>query len=172
MEPRSVLYHERSPSPPVSTSTRSSSVSGGGGSTYTGGVTAVSENLSQKSVEKCGIGVDDWETMFFASAALLSQEQAFLRWIMGDVDNLSVPKLHHHQPFSSQQPAAEFDVPTTDVGFDIVDPVLELEPLGGISVVATPSTASLPHSGILYQSSKNNRFTGSSQLLYQNSRQG
>ncbi|KAK8965626.1 hypothetical protein KSP40_PGU013714 [Platanthera guangdongensis] len=91
---------------------------------------------------------------------------------MGDVDNLSVPKLHHHQPFSSQPPAGEFDVATTGVGFGIVDPVLEFEPLGGISVTATPSTASLPHSGVLYQSNKNNRFTGSSQLLYQNSRQG
>ncbi|KAK8939982.1 hypothetical protein KSP40_PGU018933 [Platanthera guangdongensis] len=117
------------------------------------------------AVKKCGIGVDDWGTMFFASAALPSQEQAFLRWIMGDVDNLSVPKLHHHRPFSSQPPVVEFDVATTGVGFGIVDPVLELEPLGGISVATTPSTASLPHSGVLYQSSKNNRynrFTGSS----------
>ncbi|KAK8947613.1 hypothetical protein KSP40_PGU016988 [Platanthera guangdongensis] len=77
------------------------------------------------AVEKCGIGVDDWETMFFASAALPSQEQAFLRRIMGDVDNLSVPKLHHHRPFSSQPPAVEFDVAITGVGFGIVDPVLE-----------------------------------------------
>ncbi|KAK8938249.1 hypothetical protein KSP40_PGU020268 [Platanthera guangdongensis] len=75
------------------------------------------------AVKKCGIGVDDWETMFFASAALLSQEQAFLRWIMGDVDNLSVPKLHHHRLFSSQPPAVEFDVATTGIGFGIVDPV-------------------------------------------------
>ncbi|KAK8947616.1 hypothetical protein KSP40_PGU016989 [Platanthera guangdongensis] len=48
MEPRPVLYHERSPSPPVSMSTRSSSVSGGSGSTYTGGVAEISENLAQK----------------------------------------------------------------------------------------------------------------------------
>ncbi|KAK8969232.1 hypothetical protein KSP40_PGU006074 [Platanthera guangdongensis] len=67
---------------------------------------------------------------------------------MGDVDNLSVPKLNHHWPFSSQPPVVEFDIATTGIGFGIVDPVLEFEPLGGISVVATPSTASLPHSDI------------------------
>ncbi|KAK8957471.1 Scarecrow-like protein 6 [Platanthera zijinensis] len=204
LEPRSVLYHRRSPSPPVSTSTRSSSVSGGGGgSTDTAGVAAVSENLPQKwpvsdsaapldetgarkeewagelqpntgtpemgslavSVEKCGVGIDDWETMFFASAASPSQEQAFLRWIMGDVDDLSVPKLHHHQPFSSQPPPAEFDGAATGVGFSLVDPVLEFEPLRGISVAAATPTTSLPHSGLLYQSSRNNRFTGSIQPL-------
>ncbi|KAK8969231.1 hypothetical protein KSP40_PGU006075 [Platanthera guangdongensis] len=48
MEHRSVLYHERIPSPPVSTSTLSSSISGGSGSTYTGGVAEISENLTQK----------------------------------------------------------------------------------------------------------------------------
>lgn len=189
LEPRSVLYHRRSPSPPISTSTRSSSVSGGGGgSTDTGGVAAVSENLAQKwpvsdsptpfapaetgvrkeewdgemgslaaSGEKCGIGIDDWETMFFSSAASSpNQEQTFLRWIMGDAEDLSVPKLHHHQLLPSQPPPVGFDVASAGVDFG------EFEPLG--AGIAVPQT-SLPHSGVVYQSGRNNRVAGSSQML-------
>ncbi|PKU71251.1 scarecrow-like protein 27 [Dendrobium catenatum] len=175
LEPRSVLYHRRSPSPPTSTSTLSSSLSsggggGGGGSTETGGVAAVSENPSQRKEEwatelhpiagslemsgivsageKCGIGADDWETMLTSSAASPNQEQTFLRWIMGDIDDpSSASKHHHYHQVPSQAPPVEFDAGITVAGFGLVDPLLGFEPIGGI--------AGTTSSGGFYQGSRN-----------------
>ncbi|XP_047338700.1 scarecrow-like protein 6 [Impatiens glandulifera] len=43
------------------------------------------------AVEKCSLGMEDWETVMSDSAAASpSQEQSILRWIMGDVDDPSV----------------------------------------------------------------------------------
>lgn len=210
LEPRSVLYHRRSPSPPISTSTLSSSLSGGGSgaSTDTGGVATVSENPAQKwpvsgstapfapaeasgrkeewsaelqsitglpemgglavSSEKCGIGIEDWETMLSASAASPSQEQTFLRWIMSDIDDSSAPKHHLHQPFSLPS-KADFDVSITGPGFVPVDPVYGFETIGSIACVTSPSandTASLPSSGVFYHCSRNDRFAEPSQPLF------
>ncbi|RVW63499.1 Scarecrow-like protein 6 [Vitis vinifera] len=107
-EPTSVLDTRRSPSPPTSTSTLSSSCGGGGSDTA--GVAAVSGNPSQKwppaqpdttssnagvelhpipasvdlgASEKCGLGMEDWESVLSETAASPSQEQSILRWIMG-----------------------------------------------------------------------------------------
>nr|AYM54768.1 scarecrow-like protein 27-like [Cymbidium ensifolium] len=176
LEPRSVLYQRRSPSPPTSTSTLSSSLSGGGGgggggSTDTGGVAAISENPSQRKEEwatelhpiagslemsgivgggdKCGIGADDWETMLSASAASPNQEQTFLRWIMGDIDDPSAASQHHHyDQFSSQAPPVEFDAGIAGSSFGLVDPLFGFESIGGIAGATTSS-------GGFYQSSRN-----------------
>ncbi|XP_020590657.1 scarecrow-like protein 27 [Phalaenopsis equestris] len=175
LEPRSVLYHRRSPSPPTSTSTLSSSLSGGvgggGGSTDTGGVAAVSENPSQRkeewatelqtiagspemsgfigSGEKCGMEAEDWETMLSAPTASPNQEQTFLRWIMGDINDPSAVSKHHHYPqISTQASPVEFDAGIAGSSFGLVDPLFGFEPIGGIAGVTSSS-------GGFYQSSRN-----------------
>ncbi|GFY81171.1 GRAS family transcription factor [Actinidia rufa] len=109
IEPTSVLDTISSPSPP--TSTLSSSLGGGGGSADTAGVAAVSGNSNvgvesrcgsselrqvpppaqevgggsaAAGAEKCGLGMEDWESILSDSAAASpGQEQSVLRWIMG-----------------------------------------------------------------------------------------
>ncbi|PSS24133.1 Scarecrow-like protein [Actinidia chinensis var. chinensis] len=118
-EPISVLDTISSPSPP--TSTLSSSLGGGGGgsgSADTAGVAAVSGNSNvgvesgcgsselrqvpppppevgcgsaAAGAEKCGLGMEDWESILSDSAAASpGQEQSVLRWIMGDVEDPSM----------------------------------------------------------------------------------
>ncbi|PKA46475.1 Scarecrow-like protein 6 [Apostasia shenzhenica] len=198
LEPTSVLDQRRSASPPTSTSTLSSSFGGGGVSTDTAGVAAISEDPCHRwpgsdsapssdsdgrkkqraadlqpvsylldmsglaGVEKCGIRADDWETMLSASTASPSQEQTFLRWIMGDIEDPSAAKLYQQQLLvsSSQGPPVEFDAGVVDPGFGI-------EPLCGITGAAPFSgsgsaigIASLASSGWFSQvASTSNRTT-------------
>ncbi|TYI50549.1 hypothetical protein E1A91_D12G109300v1 [Gossypium mustelinum] len=86
---------KRSPSP---SSTLSSSLggggSGGGASTDTAGVAATTTvvsattNTSQSlDVGKCGLGMEDWESVLSGSP---NQDQSILRLIMGDIDDPSM----------------------------------------------------------------------------------
>ncbi|XP_010258971.1 PREDICTED: scarecrow-like protein 6 [Nelumbo nucifera] len=175
-EPTSVLDTRRSPSPPTSTSTLSSSLGGGCGSTDTAGVAAVSDNPPQKwpptqqqedssaavaesgscvgggvggsrkdewtselqpiptaleivsggatGAEKCGLGMEDWESVLSESAASPSQEQSLLRWIMGDVDDPTSGLKHLLQGGGS----SEFE--GNAGGFGIVDQGFGFESIG------------------------------------------
>ncbi|XP_072962872.1 scarecrow-like protein 6 [Typha angustifolia] len=92
LEPNSVLDHRRSPSPPTSTSTLSSSL-GGAASSDTAGVAAVScNNPVQKwqlsgpngyemgfveGSDKCKPGVDVWETMLSESLIMENNNAGF-----------------------------------------------------------------------------------------------
>ncbi|XWS32365.1 hypothetical protein CRYUN_Cryun23aG0153300 [Craigia yunnanensis] len=94
-EPTSVLDTRRSPSPPTSSSTLSSSLVGGGGgscastdTTVMAASAAVSgSNNNSQSVEKCGLGMEDWESVFSGSPC---PEQSILRLIMGDIEDPSM----------------------------------------------------------------------------------
>ena len=158
-EPTSVLDTRRSPSPPTSTSTLSSSCGGGGSDTA--GVAAVSGNPSQKwppaqpdttssnagvelhpipasvdlgAGEKCGLGMEDWESVLSETAASPSQEQSILRWIMGDVEDPSVGLNKLLQSGGGGPPDFEFSS-----GFGVVDQGFGFEPcLGSGSSMNAP----------------------------------
>ncbi|KAK8916219.1 Scarecrow-like protein 6 [Platanthera zijinensis] len=158
-EPRSVL-DQRSPSPPTSTSTLSSSL-GGGAPRYTdtAGVAAVSDNPAVKwpnsdsnisSAVAPAAGEEggrkeewiselhpahsslemDWETMLSESATSPGQEQTFLRWIMGDRDDPSKQQQQHHLMLSSQ---ADFDAGSHGLSFGLIDPGFGFEPSAGFT---------------------------------------
>ncbi|KAL7203756.1 hypothetical protein ACSBR2_016920 [Camellia fascicularis] len=170
-EPTSVLDTIGSPSPPTSTSTLSSSLGGGGGG---GGVAAVSGNSSHKwppssnvgvesgsleitttagaavTAEKCGLGMEDWESMLSESAAASpSQEQSDLRWIMGDVDD---PSMGLNKLLQSgggggggggaQPPEFEFHG-----GFGVVDQGFGLDMVSSVENFMGSINPSLPTSG-------------------------
>ncbi|KAG6514296.1 hypothetical protein ZIOFF_024646 [Zingiber officinale] len=146
-EPRSVL-DRRSPSPPTSTATVSSSL-GGSGSSDNAGVAAVSESAAGEgggggagwkeewaaelhpvpadldlgfnaSGAKCGLGVDDWETILSEDSAISPvREQTFLGWIMGDADHPTSARLKQHL-FAHSPP--DFDVNNGGFGLGILDP--------------------------------------------------
>ncbi|KAG6782646.1 hypothetical protein POTOM_012056 [Populus tomentosa] len=127
-EPNSVLHMRRSPSPPTSVSTLSSSSNGGAGgntSDKTATITATDKvanpvNNERKDEwatelqpfpsglefvstgERCGLGLEDWENMLSEP----SQEQSLLRWIAGDVDDTQFGLKQLLQSGSSQ---LEFD---------------------------------------------------------------
>ncbi|KAM4072072.1 hypothetical protein ACB094_11G109800 [Castanea mollissima] len=101
-EPTSVLDSRRSPSPPTSTSTLSSSLGNGVASTTAAAAAAAPENHHQPSSqtsldigEKCGLGMEDWEGVLSDSSS--GQEQSILRLIMGDIEDpsLGLNKLLH-----------------------------------------------------------------------------
>ncbi|KAF3959699.1 hypothetical protein CMV_015509 [Castanea mollissima] len=102
-EPTSVLDSRRSPSPPTSTSTLSSSLGNGVASTTAAAAAAAApENHHQPSSqtsldigEKCGLGMEDWECVLSDSSS--GQEQSILRLIMGDIEDpsLGLNKLLH-----------------------------------------------------------------------------
>ncbi|KAG6481713.1 hypothetical protein ZIOFF_058332 [Zingiber officinale] len=166
VEPRSVLDH-RSPSPPTSTATLSSSL-GGSGSTDTAGVAAVSGDATDKwgfSVSaaeesggagwkeewaaelqalpagldvgfdaggaKCGLGVDDWETMLSQDSFVSPvREQSFLGWIVGDGDDPASARLKQHLLTHG---LPDFDVDNSGFGLGILDSAGDgsIEDVGG-----------------------------------------
>ncbi|WOK98060.1 hypothetical protein Cni_G06770 [Canna indica] len=110
LEPRSVLERRRSPSSPSSSaSTLSSSLVGGGGpassdgsATATHSAAAAEEARREEAGElplvpagpaageDCSLGgVDDWEALLSEPTASIGQDQTFLRWITGEVDDAS-----------------------------------------------------------------------------------
>ncbi|THG01244.1 hypothetical protein TEA_008040 [Camellia sinensis var. sinensis] len=165
-EPTSVLDTIGSPSPPTSTSTLSSSLGGGGGG---GGVAAVSGNSSHKwppnsnvgvesasleitttagaavTAEKCGLGMEDWESLLSESAAASpSQEQSVIRWIMGDVDDpsMGLNKLLQSGGGGAQPPEFEFHG-----GFGVVDQGFGLDMVSSVGNFMGSINPSLPTSG-------------------------
>lgn len=160
-EPRSVL-DQRSPSPPTSTSTLSSSL----------GVAAVSDNPAIKWPNSAPTIISaavapvageeggrkdewvselhpalemDWETMLSESATSPGQEQTFLRWIMGDKDEPS--KQQQHLMLSSQTSMADFDAGSHGLCFGLIDPGFGFEPNAGFSgypPVSTPASSEAP----------------------------
>lgn len=47
------------------------------------------EAVTGSGGERCGLGMEDWETMLSETAASPGQDQSLLRWISGDVDDAS-----------------------------------------------------------------------------------
>ncbi|XP_074571189.1 protein NODULATION SIGNALING PATHWAY 2-like [Curcuma longa] len=145
VEPRSVLGY-RSPSPPTSTATLSSSL-GSDCSFDTVGVAAGKEAAGKEEWsgelqptppglgmglvaggEKCGLGVDDWQAMLSeASAAYPIREQAFLRWVMSDVDGPSAAGIK--QQLLCHE-LADFDGVSGGLGFGDLYPAFGIESLG------------------------------------------
>ncbi|KAF8412415.1 hypothetical protein HHK36_000379 [Tetracentron sinense] len=74
--------------------------------------------------EKCGHGMEDWETLLAESAASPGQEQSLLRWIMGDVDD---PSLGLKQMLQGGGGPPDFE---GNAGFGIVDQGFGFEPIG------------------------------------------
>ncbi|KAI8572316.1 hypothetical protein RHMOL_Rhmol01G0188300 [Rhododendron molle] len=120
-EPTSVLDSIGSP---TSTSTLSSSFGGGGSTTAlqigSGTATATTAVGGGAGAEKCGMGMDYWESQ--------EQEQSILRWIMGDLDDPSMGLNKLLQPGGGPT-AAEFEF---NGGFNASnqDFGLELDPVG------------------------------------------
>lgn len=91
-EPRSVLDSRRSPSPPTSSSTLSSSLCG----SDTAGVAALSAAAAATDAPwasdlhpiPADMGAEDWEAILSMPPPISpSQEQTFLQWFMADSDN-------------------------------------------------------------------------------------
>ncbi|PKU74135.1 scarecrow-like protein 6 [Dendrobium catenatum] len=152
LEPRSVL-DQRSPSPPTSTSTLSSPLGGGAARfTDTAGVAAVSGKPTFKWTNTAGeeggrkeewapelhpvpasLEVD-WDNMLSESAASPGQEQTFLHWIMGDIDD---PAKQQHLMLSSPTSMAEIDSGSHGVGFGLIDPGFGFEPNASASAISS-----------------------------------
>ncbi|XP_047314969.1 scarecrow-like protein 6 [Impatiens glandulifera] len=67
--------------------------------------------------EKCGLGMEDWESVLSESAAASpSQEQSILRWIMGDMEDPSLGLNKLLQTGNGQAPDYDFSG-----GFGVVD---------------------------------------------------
>ncbi|GLT84389.1 hypothetical protein SLE2022_026240 [Rubroshorea leprosula] len=138
-EPTSVLELGKSPSPPTSTSTLSSShggSSGGGSGASTGTATGVSGNHPVDiGTEKCGMGMDDWESVLSGSP---SQEQSILRLIMGDVEDpsMGLSKILQQCPGSQEM---EFNA-----GFGMVDQGMTFESFGTGSNLVSNIDTSIP----------------------------
>ncbi|CBI38908.3 unnamed protein product, partial [Vitis vinifera] len=73
--------------------------------------------------EKCGLGMEDWESVLSETAASPSQEQSILRWIMGDVEDPSVGLNKLLQSGGGGPPDFEFSS-----GFGVVDQGFGFEP--------------------------------------------
>ncbi|XP_078448181.1 scarecrow-like protein 6 [Wolffia australiana] len=141
-EPRSVLDRGRSPSPPTSTSTLSSSFGGGYFDAVT--VAAISENPPQRwppsqgsgaaggaelqpmppgldmanlEQERCGPAVvGDWDSLFSEPSAV--QDQTFLRWVMADsAEPFALGLKPQTQPLLFSPPP-----------LDLQDPLYDFEP--------------------------------------------
>ncbi|CAN0908525.1 Scarecrow-like protein 6 [Linum grandiflorum] len=152
-EPISVLHMRRSPSPPTSASTLSSSFNGGAGAGDTATPTAGDKALNDRkdewanelqpipaggldivssAGERCGLGLDDWENMLSEP----TQEQSLLRWISGgDVDDSSFGLKHLLQSGSNNNNGGnnplDFDG-NGGGGLGIVDQGHGFEGIGGI----------------------------------------
>ncbi|XP_042065667.1 scarecrow-like protein 6 [Salvia splendens] len=161
-EPTSVLDSARIRSRPTSSSTLSSSLGGGGGaaSTDTAGVAAVSDTKWQQdsttatssnatdsdllpvppSLEIRGnpekFAMEDWEGVLSESP---SQEQAFLRYVMADVDDPAMGNLSKFVQLGGGA-AADFDF---SGGFGVVDQGFGGEQFGGSSFM--PSLPIFPN---------------------------
>nr|QDL88600.1 scarecrow-like protein 6 isoform X1 [Cymbidium goeringii] len=151
LEPKSVL-DQRSPSPPTSTSTLSSSLGGGAARfTDTAGVAAVSDKAAFKWPNAAGeeggrkeewtselhpvpASLEmDWDTMLSESAASPGQEQTFLRWIMADIDD---PGKQQHPMLSSATSMVEFDTGSHGLGYGLIDPGFGFEPNASASAIS------------------------------------
>ncbi|MQM05969.1 hypothetical protein Taro_038788, partial [Colocasia esculenta] len=95
-EPRSVLERGRSPSPPTSASTLSSSVCGSGGGDSSGLATVSGDHLhgwyrtqdaTGSAVAGAAVGMEGWESVISEPpVASHVSDQSFLRWVMGEID--------------------------------------------------------------------------------------
>ncbi|PON47299.1 GRAS transcription factor [Parasponia andersonii] len=147
-EPTSVL-DTRSPSPPTSTSTLSSSLGSGGGGTgsvdtTTGPALALASSSDAPSgtgsalvEEKCGLGMEDWESVLSESPG---QEQSIMRLIMSEVDDpsLGLNKLLQRGSVSQEM---EFNAG----GFGLVDQGFVFEPIIGTGTTCSDFQFSAPN---------------------------
>ncbi|KAG6432338.1 hypothetical protein SASPL_103914 [Salvia splendens] len=159
-EPTSVLDSGRIRSKPTSSSTLSSSLGGGGGaaaSTDTAGVAAVSDTKWHQdsttatssnatdsdllpvlpSLEIRGNPMEDWEGVLSESP---TQEQAFLRYVMADVDDPAMGNLSKFVQFGG---GAAADFYFTGGGFGVVDQGFGGDQFGGTSFM--PSLPIFPN---------------------------
>ncbi|KAL6965043.1 hypothetical protein U1Q18_036100 [Sarracenia purpurea var. burkii] len=84
------------------------------------------------AAEKCGLGMDDWESVLSESVAgSPSQEQSIIRWIMGDVEDpaMGLNKLLQSAGAAGGGGPADFEF---NGGFNAVDPSYELDPVAQI----------------------------------------
>ncbi|XP_021901814.1 scarecrow-like protein 22 isoform X2 [Carica papaya] len=162
----------RSPSPPTSASTLSSSFNGASAAgnsadnTIATPTTAAASHIDKKEewanelqpipsgleivagTERCGLGMEDWETMWPESAASPSQEHSLLRWIAGDIDDGSFGLKQLLQSGSTNNgnnnTCLDFD---GNAGLGIVDQGPGLEPINNLIANAGPSLGAFPGSG-------------------------
>ncbi|KAH9777298.1 Scarecrow-like protein 6 [Citrus sinensis] len=151
-EPTSVLHMRRSQSPPTSASTLSSSLNNTN-TTTTNSVPQepVSPLLNNErkdewatellsipngleviptGAERCGLGLEDWETMLSESG----QEQSILKWIAGDVDDSPFglkQLLQSGGNGNGQNPFVDFDGNAGGGGLGFVDQPPNFESVGG-----------------------------------------
>ncbi|KAH9721322.1 GRAS domain-containing protein [Citrus sinensis] len=171
-EPTSVLHMRRSQSPPTSASTLSSSLNNTN-TTTTNSVPQepvspllnnerkdewATELLSMPNgleviptgAERCGLGLEDWETMLSESG----QEQSILKWIAGDVDDSPFglkQLLQSGGNGNGQNPFVDFDGNAGGGGLGFVDQPPNFESVGGGGSLAS---VSLPP-GVNIQQSQN-----------------
>ncbi|KAH9777299.1 Scarecrow-like protein 6 [Citrus sinensis] len=171
-EPTSVLHMRRSQSPPTSASTLSSSLNNTN-TTTTNSVPQepVSPLLNNErkdewatellsipngleviptGAERCGLGLEDWETMLSESG----QEQSILKWIAGDVDDSPFglkQLLQSGGNGNGQNPFVDFDGNAGGGGLGFVDQPPNFESVGGGGSLAS---VSLPP-GVNIQQSQN-----------------
>ncbi|KAK4593010.1 hypothetical protein RGQ29_017233 [Quercus rubra] len=173
-EPTSVLDTRRSPSPPTSTSTLSSSLGNGVASTTTTAA-AAPENHHQPSSqtsldigEKCGLGMEDWEGVLSDSSS--GQEQSILRLIMGDVEDPSLglnKLLHQDLEFNSgfgmiDQADAFGCLEMPNNLLPSIDPSADFPFIGGGTNATRLGSASTPnHNPMFSVATSNNLLPGS-----------
>ncbi|KAJ4953881.1 hypothetical protein NE237_030713 [Protea cynaroides] len=87
---------------------------------------------SGTGAEKCGLGMEDWESMLSESAASPGQEHSLFRWIMGDVEDPSSGLKQLLQGGGG----SEFEA---NASFGIVDQGFSFEPSGGGALASASS---------------------------------
>ncbi|XP_008796806.2 scarecrow-like protein 22 [Phoenix dactylifera] len=111
--------------------------------------------------DKGGLGVEDWEAVFSEPAAYPDQDQTFLGWIMGNVEDPPTSSAAAGGGGPRQQPQfspgpAEFNGHNAGLGFGgLADTGFGLETTGGMggALLFSPSSSTLPPPPPLFSSS-------------------
>ncbi|KAJ4955292.1 hypothetical protein NE237_012075 [Protea cynaroides] len=107
-------------------------------------------NGSTTGAEKCGLGMEDWESMLSESAASPGQEQSLLRWIMGDVEDPSsgLKQLLQGGGGSEFEANAGFGIVDQGFGFELSGGSAGASASNGVNVMGTINPSlSIPGSG-------------------------
>ncbi|XP_048322975.2 scarecrow-like protein 22 [Ziziphus jujuba] len=120
------------------------------------------EAVTGSGGERCGLGLEDWETMLSETAASPGQDQSLLRWIAGDVDD---PSFCLKQLLQGGNNPLEFD---GNAGLGVVDQGTGFDhiggALGGVSGTGSLMAGINPNLGFPGSGSANNNNNGSGKI--------
>ncbi|KAK9927534.1 hypothetical protein M0R45_024715 [Rubus argutus] len=101
------------------------------------------EAVTGSGGERCGLGMEDWDTMLSETAASPGQDQSLLRWISGDVDDASfgLKQLlqggHNSNPLEFDGGNAGLGMVDQGPGFDDTSEAAALVPVWGFLVLGS-----------------------------------